>query len=162
MVIQNFKLDQENSNKKPRINNHFRNEPSRGGISDRFWNWKINKYGPILSSILQAQIWFLGISSFEPAGRSGSVCSVLRILGSRFIRSGKIIRISDPMNKSWTEIRASSAFRSGPTVHALYVACPWQTAKNFRDQIKMLLFSVEYSPKKNRPPPSGGKSEIAI
>ena len=30
MVIRNFKLDRKNSNKKPRICNHFRNEPSRG------------------------------------------------------------------------------------------------------------------------------------
>ena len=40
--------------KKPQICNHFRYEPGRGGISDRFWHWKINKQSPILYSILHA------------------------------------------------------------------------------------------------------------
>ena len=44
----------------------------------------------------------------------------------------------------------------------LLVACPWLVAKIFRDRIKMLLFSIENSPKKTRLPTSVEKSKIAI
>ena len=34
--------------------------------------------------------------------------------------------------------------------------------ENFSRPAKMLFFSIEYSPEKTRPPPSGEKSEISI
>ena len=75
-------------------------------------------------------------------GKTG-INDIIRILCTNFTNGFKHLKYLGQFKNS------NGFYIFGRVIdYKLLLACPWQTLKIFRDRLKMLLFSIEYSPKK--------------